>query len=95
MSASGFEPLENLPEARRKIVAALLAHGWDRVDIKEVFDLYNSELAREIREERKAMEVENFPAHAYLFDGMDYAAHTIDPYPYGKDRTRPDEEPTS
>ncbi|MFI6014084.1 hypothetical protein ACIBAG_35680 [Streptomyces sp. NPDC051243] len=95
MSASGFEPLENLLEGRGRITAALLAHGWERVAIEEVFDLYDSELAQEIREERKALEAENFPAHAYLFDGMDYAVSTIDPYPYSEDQTRPDEEPTS
>ncbi|NGO06934.1 hypothetical protein G5C60_04460 [Streptomyces sp. HC44] len=93
MSASGSEPRETLPEARRKITAALLAHGWERVDIEEAFDLYDSELARKIREERKGVEAENFQSHAYLFDGMDHAADIIDPYSYGEDQARPNEEP--
>ncbi|MDT0616463.1 hypothetical protein, partial [Streptomyces lancefieldiae] len=67
-------------EARAKITSALLAHGWERGAIEEVLDLYNSELARRIREERKAVEAENIASHAYLFDGMDYAADIIDPH---------------
>ncbi|BCL30569.1 hypothetical protein ACFFS2_22215 [Streptomyces aurantiacus] len=80
MSASGFEPPHTSPEARARITSALLAHGWERGAIKEVFDLYDSELARQIREERKAVEAENVASHAYLFDGMDYAADIIDPH---------------
>ncbi|MER7055941.1 hypothetical protein [Streptomyces sp. NPDC000351] len=64
MSASGFEPLRNSPEARAKITSALLAHGWERGVIEEVLDLYASEPARQIREERKAVEAGNVASHA-------------------------------
>ncbi|MFE2382190.1 hypothetical protein [Streptomyces misionensis] len=94
MSAPGFVPLESLPPAHRKIVAALLAHGWDRADAEEMLLDYASELTQVIREERKAMEAEAIPEHAHLLDGMAYAADTIDPHASAAP-VRPDEEPTT
>ncbi|MGW9029903.1 hypothetical protein ACWGQ5_38530 [Streptomyces sp. NPDC055722] len=58
MSAPGFEPLESLPPARRRIAAALFTHGWERADIEEALDCLASELAEEIRKERDAMREE-------------------------------------
>jgi hypothetical protein len=96
MSAAAFEPLESLPPARRRIVAALLTHGWERPDIEEMLADFAHELAGEIREERDAMrEEKKDPRIAITEDslgGMDYAASLIDPYHAGP--VRPDEEPT-
>jgi hypothetical protein len=91
-----FEPLDQLPAARKRITAALLTHGWQRPEIEEMLADYASELAKVIREERKSMEAEAIPEHAHLLEGMTYAADTIDPYPYpySEAPVRPDEEKT-
>lgn len=94
MSLSPFEPLECLPPARKRITAALLSHGWERVDIEEALDCFASELADEIRKERDAMREEMKDSDIGFTKAdlgtMGYAANVIDPYP-----VRPDEEPTT
>lgn len=92
MSGAAYEPLESLPQARKRITAVLLTHGWERVDIEEMIADYASELAKVIRDERKSMEAEAIPEHAHLLEGMTYAADTIDPHSVSP--VRPDEEPT-
>lgn len=75
MSAS-FEPLESLPPARRRIVAVLLTHGWERSDIEDMLADFAHELAEEIREERDRMRDESTQD---ALDAMSYAANLIDP----------------
>ncbi|MFI2426520.1 hypothetical protein ACH5A7_20890 [Streptomyces sp. NPDC018955] len=94
MSLPAFEPLENLPSARKRITAELLAHGWERADIEEALDGFASELAGEIRKERDAMREEMKDSRSGItkadLDAMSYAANVIDPYPVD-----PREEPTT
>ncbi|MFB6937570.1 hypothetical protein [Streptomyces chartreusis] len=96
MSSAGFEPLESLPPARRKIAAALLAQGTDRSDIEEMLADYAHELAEEIREERDHIREEKKDPRVGItqeaLDWMSYAANLIDPQ--GHEGVRPDEEPT-
>lgn len=96
MSAPGFEPLENLPPARKRITAVLLTHGWERVDIEEMLADYASELAGEIRSERDAMREEMKDPRVGIeradLNTLTYAANIIDPYAEGLVEG---EEPTS
>ncbi|WP_439947191.1 hypothetical protein [Streptomyces sp. BBFR109] len=96
MSTPGFEPLESLPSARRKIAAALLGHGWERSDVEEMLADYAHELADEIRKERDAMREETKNPRIGItradLETLSYAATLIDPYHEGP--VRPDEEPT-
>jgi hypothetical protein len=34
MSVSGYEPLESLPPARKRLIAVLLGHGVERLDVE-------------------------------------------------------------
>lgn len=98
MSETGFEPLEKLPPARRQITAALLAQGWERLDVEEMLADFAHELAEEIREERDHMREEMKDRRIGItqdtLDTMSYAANLIDPQ--GREGSaRPDEEPTT
>lgn len=89
-----FEPLENLPPARKRIAAVMLGHGWERVDVEEMLADFAHELADEIREERDVMREEMKDRRAGITEAdlgtMSYAANLIDPYPVD-----PREEPTT
>jgi hypothetical protein len=87
MSEPSFEPLENLPPARKRITAELLSHGWERVDIEEALGRFASELADEIRKERDVMREEMKDPRIGItqadLNTMSYAANVIDPYADG------------
>lgn len=93
MSEPRFEPLEDLPPARKRITAELLSHEWKRVGIEEALDCFASELADEIRKERDAMREEMKDSRSGITEAdlgtMSYAANVIDPYP-----VQPGEEST-
>jgi hypothetical protein len=92
MTAPAFEPLENLPPARKRITAVLLTHGWNRPEIEEMIADFAGELAGEIRGERDRMDVPGSPATPDVIAGMSYAANLIDPQ--GHEGVRPGEETT-
>ncbi|MEU5243822.1 hypothetical protein AB0G81_06855 [Streptomyces asoensis] len=91
-----FEPLDQLPPARRRITAVLLTHGWQRPDIEEMLADYAAELSGQIREERDAIREESRDPQIVvapgMLDGMDYAASLIDPYHAGT--VPPDQDPS-
>jgi len=82
--SADFEPLESLPPARKRIVATLLTHGWERFDIEDALGDFAHELAEEIRGERDRMRDE---ATQDALNAMSYAANLIDPQ--GREGTRP------
>ena len=96
MSGASYEPLESLPQARKRITAVLLTHGWERVDIEEMLADFAHELAGEIRNERDQMRAEAADPRVGIkpdtLDAMSYAATLIDPYSEGEPAPGPAED---
>ncbi|WP_406418021.1 hypothetical protein [Streptomyces sp. NBC_01614] len=73
MSVSGYEPLESLPPARKRLIAALLGQGMERPDVEELLESFEAELADWLRDE-----VDVAPRE--FRDGMYFAANCLDPH---------------
>lgn len=79
MSMSGFEPLESLPPARKRLIAALLAHGVERPDIEELLESFEAELADWLRSEVDEIGADPSAFSREFRDGMYFAANCLDP----------------
>lgn len=73
MSPAQYEPLESLPPARRKLVAALLGYGMERPDAEELLENLEAELAEQLRDEADEWDAEFRP-------GLHLAANLLDPH---------------
>lgn len=73
MSGPVYDPLESLPPARKKLIAALLGHGMERSDAEELLENLEAELAEQLRDEADGEEAEFRP-------GLHLAANLLDPH---------------
>jgi hypothetical protein len=51
MNGPAYDPLESLPPARRKLIAALFGHGMERQDVEELLADFEAELAEQLRDQ--------------------------------------------
>ncbi|MFI2632614.1 hypothetical protein ACH5A2_19780 [Streptomyces collinus] len=72
MSVSGYEPLESLPPARKRLIAALLGYGAERPEVEELLEGFEAELADWLRDEADEESAEFRP-------GLHLAANLLDP----------------
>ncbi|MDT0387834.1 hypothetical protein [Streptomyces dubilierae] len=70
---SNFEPLESLPPARKRLIAALLGQGEERPDAEELLENFEAELADQLRAEADEGSAEFRP-------GLHLAANLLDPH---------------
>jgi hypothetical protein len=80
MSASGYEPLESLPPARKRLIAALLGHGMERPDVEELLEAFEAELADWLRDEVDEMSAAPTAFSREFRNGMHFAANLLDPH---------------
>lgn len=73
MNGLVYDPLESLPPARKKLIAALLGHGMERQDVEELLADVEAELAEQLRDEADEESAEFRP-------GLHLAANLLDPH---------------
>lgn len=79
MSGPAYDPLESLPPARRKLVAALLGFGMERSDVEELLESFDAELADWIRDQADEVSGPKGFSREFL-NGIYFAANCLDPY---------------
>ncbi|SFY52067.1 hypothetical protein [Streptomyces sp. F-1] len=80
MNGPLYDPLESLPAARKKLIAAFLGHGMERADAEELLADYEAELAEQLRDEVDEMAADPAAFPKAFREGMHFAANLLDPH---------------
>lgn len=80
MSGPAYEPLESLPPARRKLVAALLGLGVERADAEELLEDFEAELAEWIRDQVDELGADPNAFSVEFRHGGYFVANCLDPH---------------